>query len=403
MQFDAIPSPHSTSSVKEDVVIRAAKLFLLSSFANPKGSLTITDALSIFGLNPNDVRNDGKCNKCSEYVSKYMHFYMNSQAEITAESSIEEKKKLLRKIFELLYPCKVKNMRILGNMAGLDIGVGNQSKCKDYHICYRMYTKTYKDLKQKESALELNRQITIEHQINATTTSSEGLTTTRTMSPLTVSPANSSTGSTSFSTLTAPNSTNDSASLQENLFDSQLIRTSGSQVVASHINSRSFVGVTECRRTAHQAHIHRREKQACLKTEKLAHKLGYFLYSEAKQKRNPLRELQSPEQCAEAVNQLFGVDAVSGYGLKQAFRRGDKLGSSPPRPGRNTIIPEEDLKDLASLFHTMSSLEQVTAGPRLDRPTQISLLGNIVNTKHHDEGKPEQNIINLYRYTEVYN
>ena len=124
--------------------------------------------------------------------------------------------------------------------------------------------------------------------------------------------------------------------------------------------------------------------------------MAYFVYVEAKEKRNPLSELQTPEQCANATNQLLGIDAVSGDALKQAFKRGDKLGSSPPRAGRNTILPEEDLKDLASLFHTMSSIEQVSAGPRLDRPKQISLLGNIVNTKYCDEGRKEQNDVNLY-------
>ena len=33
----------------------------------------------------------------------------------------------------------------------------------------------------------------------------------------------------------------------------------------------------------------------------------------------------------------------------------------------------------------------------------MSLLGNIVNIKHRDDGEPEQNIVNLYRYIEEYN
>ena len=140
-----------------------------------------------------------------------------------------------------------------------------------------------------------------------------------------------------------------------------------------------------------------------MKSQNLAHKVAYLVYLEAKEKRNPLTDLQSPEQCANAANQLLGIEAVSGDALKRAFKRGDKVGSSPPRAGRNTILPEEDIKDLASLLHTMSSIEQVTAGSRLDRPKQISLLGNIVNTKHSDDGKPEQNIVNLYRHIEEYN
>ena len=137
-----------------------------------------------------------------------------------------------------------------------------------------------------------------------------------------------------------------------------------------------------------------------MKTTKLAHKLAYLVYVEAKEKRNPLKELQSPDQCAEAANQLLGIESVCGDSLKRAYNRGDKIGSSPPCPGRNHILPEDDLKDLASLMHSMSSLEQVSAGPRLDRPKQISLLGNIVNTKHAGDGKPEQNIVNLYRSIE---
>ena len=85
------------------------------------------------------------------------------------------------------------------------------------------------------------------------------------------------------------------------------------------------------------------------------------------QKRNPLQDLQPAKQCANAANKLLGIEAVSGDALKQAHKRKDKLGMSPPCSDHNSILPEDDfLKDLASLMQTMLSLEQVTAEPRLD-------------------------------------
>ena len=140
----------------DDIIVRAAKIFLISSFANPDGaeSFTIVDALSLFGLNAKDARNQLQFDRCSQYVSKYICYYMNLQTEVTNESTFDEKKAVLRRILVLIYPYELKNLRLLGNMAGLTIGVGSQSKCKDYHICYSMYKKVYNELKEQELVLK---------------------------------------------------------------------------------------------------------------------------------------------------------------------------------------------------------------------------------------------------------
>ena len=259
MQYQ-VPSFENT----DDIIERAAKLYLISSVANPNGSSTIVDALLLFGLNPNDVTNGGKCERCSHYVSKYMRYYMNHQIEITAELTIDDKKVVLRKLLELMYPYKIKNMRAIGNMAGFAISAGNQSKCKDYHICYRMFTKVYKELEKKESALKCNK-IVLE-QIDTTTTN---LRVSQTMSPLMISPGSSSAGNSTLSTLTDPNNQHchNSRSLQENLFENENFssrqtsngttqsasRRVGSQRSVpddenqSHINPDSFIGISSTR------------------------------------------------------------------------------------------------------------------------------------------------------------
>ena len=112
----------------DDIIVRAAKIFLISSFANPDGaeSFTIVDALSLFGLDAKDARNQAQFDRCSRYVSKYIRYYMNSQLQITNDSTVDEKKAVLRRLLVLIYPYELKNMRVLGNMAGLTIGVGSQ-------------------------------------------------------------------------------------------------------------------------------------------------------------------------------------------------------------------------------------------------------------------------------------
>ena len=83
-----------------DIATRAAKLYLIASFANPKESFSVVEALSFFGLNSNEARSEGTFDKCSQYISTYMRYYMNNQKEVTAESSINEKKSVLRSLLE---------------------------------------------------------------------------------------------------------------------------------------------------------------------------------------------------------------------------------------------------------------------------------------------------------------
>jgi hypothetical protein len=120
------------------------------------------------------------------------------------------------------------------------------------------------------------------------------------------------------------------------------------------------------------------------------------LYNQVVTGANPVTKFKGSDKCADAINQMFGMVAVSGSQLISGVKSG-RINESPPRPGRPSEIPPEDFKDLTELFYTMCAVEQANADPnRLNQTEEISLLGIIVNTKRRAENKPEMDAVSLY-------
>ena len=109
-----------------------------------------------------------------------------------------------------------------------------------------------------------------------------------------------------------------------------------------------------------------------------------------------MTKFKGSDKCADAMNQMFGMIAVSGSQLISGVKDG-RINESPPRAGRPSEIPPEDFKDLTELFYTICAVEQANADPnRLNRTEEITLLGIIMNTKRRAKNKPEMNNIYLY-------
>jgi len=150
------------------------------------------------------------------------------------------------------------------------------------------------------------------------------------------------------------------------------------------------------RRSAQSAQQARREALETEDIEKSAFKVGTVLYNSVQTNENTLIAFASAEKCANAVNQMFGLDLVSGYRLKASIKLG-LVGKSPPRRGRaSDTIPDDQFKDLATLFFTASSIEQSNCDDRMNRAELVSICGRIVNDKLEAEGRDPMNEIKLY-------
>jgi hypothetical protein len=131
--------------------------------------------------------------------------------------------------------------------------------------------------------------------------------------------------------------------------------------------------------------------------KKCAFKLATFLYKTVKDGENLLKKFQSADSIATEINNWFGILAVSGRQIADAFKKG-RAGKSPPRHGAPSLLPEEDVKDLVMLCFLLSAIEQANCDvERLDSPGLISLVGKIINEKRRGEGLYEIDKVHIYQ------
>ncbi|CAJ1928560.1 unnamed protein product [Cylindrotheca closterium] len=130
---------------------------------------------------------------------------------------------------------------------------------------------------------------------------------------------------------------------------------------------------------------HERKSEAQLKMMRsCAYKVGTYLYSLKDQ--NPCVEFQDESHCADQVNRLFGIEVISGRDLREAVKQ-KRVGQSPPRVGRPSLIPDEDFIALCDAFWSMNAIDQNNVdGNRLNRPKEITLLDDVVNEKRKKDG-----------------
>jgi hypothetical protein len=151
------------------------------------------------------------------------------------------------------------------------------------------------------------------------------------------------------------------------------------------------------RLTSRQRQEERRVEAEQSNNKKAAFKLATFLYKTVKDGQNTLKKFQSADSIATEINAWFGILAVSGRQIVDAFNKG-RAGKSPSRRGAPTLLPEEDVQDLAMLCFSLSAIEQANcAAERLDSPGLISLVGKIINEKRKSEGLDEIDEVHIYR------
>lgn len=170
---------------------------------------------------------------------------------------------------------------------------------------------------------------------------------------------------------------------------------------SSRSNQNAFskkVNTNGMRRTAKQACEDRKNEIAWKQTRDTAYCIGTILYQRVKEKTCPLLKFKSAEACAKFVNDGFECVTVSGRELQTGVARGI-VGKPPPvRKGRKSETPEEDIAELRNLLFTANTIDQVNCDPlRMKVPTQISVIGSILNNKREAEGSHPLDDVNFFR------
>lgn len=110
---------------------------------------------------------------------------------------------------------------------------------------------------------------------------------------------------------------------------------------------------------------------------------------------NNLAIFKSAEATANTLNNLVGIDCLSGRELQAAVAKGN-INKSPPRLGRQGEVPLEVFKAFCSLVFTACAIEQANCKDRSNREQLKSAIGEILNAKRKADGLPEMNDSRFY-------
>ena len=110
-----------------------------------------------------------------------------------------------------------------------------------------------------------------------------------------------------------------------------------------------------------------------------------------KEKDINLAHLNSADEIAQEVNQMFQCNLVSRRGISTTVAKGN-VGKSPPKQGRPYGIDDKTMKDIAMLIFTAQTIDKANgASDRLRRTECASVIGSIVNEKLKRNNEPELN------------
>lgn len=86
----------------------------------------------------------------------------------------------------------------------------------------------------------------------------------------------------------------------------------------------SLTTSTSHRKSSKEAHAVRRDEKEYDDIRKSAFRVGTVLLDTVQSGENTLSQFCSAEKCADLTNGMFGIELVSGYGLKEGLKRGPR-------------------------------------------------------------------------------
>ncbi|CAB9516025.1 hypothetical protein SEMRO_756_G197690.1 [Seminavis robusta] len=137
--------------------------------------------------------------------------------------------------------------------------------------------------------------------------------------------------------------------------------------------------------TTHAAQVERQTQRELDNIRKSMYKASTILYKSVQMNENTLSIFKSADAVARAMNNLVGIDCVSGRELAAAVRN-NNVGKSPPRLGRKGEIPEDIFRAFCSLVFTACAIEQSNCRDRSTREELKSAVGEILNAKRAADG-----------------
>jgi hypothetical protein len=373
---------------------RAAQVFLHSPLS--RTSFSISDAMVLIGI-PGDVA------KTQYYIDKVEKLIKGATQgnTITFDQSAEGKVKRVATLVRVFLP-KVPGLASVMELAGIPQPERTKTKPQKGPTALYMRCKIQRDkiLKGNED-LETQQAAWISPLRNPCipqVLTIDSIETERDAEHDILSPLSASGVSRGPSLASSSGSSSESSSAELLTIPTRRERQ---QNANSSITSITSGGTS--RHTASQQQEERVIEQQIWEMKKCAVKLGTILYQQVLAKENPVCHLQGSNKCADAINQMFKRVLVSGHQLSSGVRE-NRVGKSPPRPGRPSEIPDDDFKGLCALFWTVAAIEQANSDPqRLNRVEETSLLGTIVNAKRRAEGKNNLDEISLYERIQTAN
>jgi hypothetical protein len=149
--------------------------------------------------------------------------------------------------------------------------------------------------------------------------------------------------------------------------------------MSSSQSSLSLTTRTNGRKTSAQAQAGRQNDMDITNLTKIAYKVGTLLLDSVQKNKNPLTNFSSADKVTFKVNEMLGVDLVSGRQLQNGMKD-DRVGKLPPQRGPEAAISKEEFEALANLVFTAELIEQANCAERTDRQQMMSIVGDIIST-----------------------
>ncbi|CAB9500511.1 hypothetical protein SEMRO_85_G045320.1 [Seminavis robusta] len=149
------------------------------------------------------------------------------------------------------------------------------------------------------------------------------------------------------------------------------------------------------RRTTQAAQVERQTQRELDNIRKSMYKAATVIFHSVQKNENTLAIFKTPDAVARSMNNITGIDCVSGREIATAVRVGN-VGKSPPRLGRKGEVPVVIFEAFCSLVFTACAIEQANCKERLTREKLKSTVGEILNSKRAADGLEPMNDSKFY-------
>ena len=148
----------------------------------------------------------------------------------------------------------------------------------------------------------------------------------------------------------------------------------------------SLTTTKNVRQTTQAAHQERQIIAEGRSIRSTIYKSATILWDSVVRNQNTLKVFSTSSKVASAFNKMCGIDLLSGNELDAAVKSGN-VGSSPPRRGRTSSVPDEHFHAFCDAVFSFSAIQQINSTVRSNRSELTALVGEILNAKRKEDGQ----------------